>query len=266
VSWFLAPQLRFFPNQLISKDLINIFTVGGAPGAPNGSKFALFACISLIFALAGRLVKGVSASGAAAGAIVCFLLLYGASGAGFLALVAVFALTWVATRFGYSRKQRLGTAEGRAGRSASQVLANLGLASAAAVFSALSCHRGIFLVMMAAALSEAAADTVASEVGQLHDHPRLITTWQPVPAGTDGAVSLPGTLAGVAAAGAISLVCLSAQLVSWRGLAISMVAGCSGMLFDSVLGATLERRRMLNNNWVNFLGTLIAALIASFLF
>ena len=235
-----------------------------------GAKLGLLACFSLIFAIAGRLVKGVSTSGAAAGAIVGFLLLYGAGWGGFLALVAVFAVTWAATRLGYSRKLKLGTAEQRAGRSASQVLANLGVAAGAAVFSAIGFHHEIFLLMMAAALSEAAADTVASEVGQLDDNPRLITTWQPVPAGTDGGVSITGTLAGIAAAGAISLVCFVAQLISLRGLSISMFAASSGMLVDSILGATLERRRMLNNNWVNLLGTLIAALItaliASFLF
>jgi uncharacterized membrane protein len=34
------------------------------------------------------------------------------------------------------------------------------------------------------------------------------------------------------------------------------------MFCDSLLGASLERRRVLNNNAVNFVSTLIAAMVA----
>jgi uncharacterized membrane protein len=37
------------------------------------------------------------------------------------------------------------------------------------------------------------------------------------------------------------------------------MAALFGMIADSYLGATLERRKLLNNNGVNFLGTLAAA-------
>jgi uncharacterized membrane protein len=36
----------------------------------------------------------------------------------------------------------------------------------------------------------------------------------------------------------------------------------AGLLFDSVLGATLERRGWLGNDWVNFASTAFAALLA----
>ncbi|MBA3914751.1 MAG: DUF92 domain-containing protein, partial [Acidobacteriales bacterium] len=49
-----------------------------------------------------------------------------------LALLTVFILAWVTTRFRRSRKQNLGTAERADGRSASQVLANLAIAAACA--------------------------------------------------------------------------------------------------------------------------------------
>jgi uncharacterized protein (TIGR00297 family) len=110
------------------------------------------------------------------------------------------------------------------------------------------------------ALSEAAADTTSSELGQArNEKARLITTWQEVPAGTNGGVSWAGTLSGIVAATAVSWVCVLAGLVPTRWLGISIAAAIAGMVADSYLGALLERRALLNNDAVNFLGTLIAA-------
>ncbi len=166
------------------------------------------AVVTLIFAGLGRWLRGVTWSGALAGAVVCFLL-YVSAGAGAVGvLVSVFVLTWMATRFGRSHKQRLGTAEKGDGRRASQVLANLGVATVAAVLYAIHGRVG-FLLAMAAALSEAAADTVSSEIGQaVGTNPRLITTWKAVAPGTDGGVTVTGTLAGVMAAAVVGVVCV----------------------------------------------------------
>jgi uncharacterized protein (TIGR00297 family) len=219
--------------------------------------------VTLIFTTLARWVRGVSFSGAMAGAAVCFLLYIGAGPGAFAALVSVFALTWLSTRFGYRRKEKLGTAEKLDGRTALQVLANLAVAAACAGLSALSAGRAILLLAVSAALSEAAADTVSSELGQARSaKARLITTWEEVTAGTDGGVSWAGTLAGVAAATAVSLVCALTGLVPLRWLGISIVAAVAGMIADSYLGAWLERRKLLCNDAVNFLGTLVAAATA----
>jgi uncharacterized membrane protein len=45
-------------------------------------------------------------------------------------------------------------------------------------------------------------------------------------------------------------------------MAISIIAAVAGMIADSFLGALLERRKLLNNDWVNFVSTLIAAGVA----
>jgi uncharacterized protein (TIGR00297 family) len=174
-------------------------------------------------------------------------------------LVSVFALTWISTRFGYRRKEKLGTAEKRDGRTALQVLANLAVAAGCAGLSAIAA-KAVFLLAVSAALSEAAADTVSSELGQARSaRARLITTWEEVAAGTDGGVSWAGTLAGITAAVVVSCVCVLTRLVPFRWLGISIVAALAGMIADSYLGALLERRKLLNNDAVNFLGTLVAA-------
>ncbi len=226
-------------------------------------KVAAFAALTLLFAALGRVVRGVTTGGAVAGAAICFALLWVAGLAGFAGLLTVFVLTWIATRFGYAHKQRLGTAEARTGRTALQVLANLGMSAGCAVLYAALWPDRRLLVAMAAALAEAAADTVSSELGQaVGGAPRLITSWKRVEPGTDGAITLAGTVDGATAAIAVALVFALTRILSWRLFAACAAAGVVGMIFDSLLGATLERRHVLGNNAVNFASTIVAAGLA----
>jgi uncharacterized protein (TIGR00297 family) len=194
---------------------------------------------------------------------------------GLMPVLAVLILTSISTRLGRKRKERLGTAESRRGRQASQVAANLGVAALVASGVAQSwqnnqgwlglANLGYSAVFAAglAALCEAAADTVSSELGQLLDNkPRMITTLREAEPGTDGAISYGGTMAGVVAAGVVALVGSAALRADRTLFAVSWMGGIFGLLFDSVLGATLERRGCLNNDAVNFLSTASAAAFA----
>jgi uncharacterized protein (TIGR00297 family) len=219
--------------------------------------------VTLGFAAVARFLRGVTLSGAIAGAIVAFLLYTCAGPGAFVVLVSVFILAWVTTRLGYSHKERTGTAEQKEGRNALQVLANLGIATACVVSFMLT-GKLLFLAAASAALAEAAADTVSSECGQaVTEKVLLVTTWEQVPPGTDGGISLPGTLAGVTAAVLITLVSAGVGLVSWRSWWICALAAVLGMFADSLLGASFERNKLLSNNAVNFLSTGVAALLAA---
>ncbi len=191
-------------------------------------------------------------------------------------LLALLVLTFSATRFGRRRKEALGIAEARRGRTASQVAANLGVAalagiplSAAHVFSPVAfggrAAMAARLTVMTAAMAEATADTVSSELGQvLGGVPRVITSFKRAPVGTDGAISFAGTLAGVIGAALLVLVAkVALPLLSWREAGIALAAGITGTLVDSLLGAGPERRGWLNNDAVNTLSTLAAALLAA---
>ena len=216
--------------------------------------------VVVIFAAAARGLGAVSLSGAIAGGVIAFILYVTAGPAAFLVLFCVFILSFVATRLGYDRKLSLGTAERRGGRRASQILANLGIAAGLSGASAVTSPQDMLLLGSVSALAEAAADTVSSEFGQaVTEHAYLVTNLRPVKAGTDGGVSVAGTLAGLAAAIIVAMVAWDLRLIKGDWIMPAVAAAAIGAGIDSFLGATLERRALIGNNSVNLIGTAVAA-------
>ncbi|HXB20002.1 MAG TPA: DUF92 domain-containing protein [Candidatus Solibacter sp.] len=224
----------------------------------SGRHFITAVAITLAFAIVGRLAHGVSTSGAIAGAVVAFLMATRDLRM-FWILLVVFAVTLAATRLGGSRKKQLRVAESDNGRSASQVMANLGIAGLIMAIPAF----GLWRILALAALAEAAADTASSEIGTaFRGRTVLITSGRAVTPGIDGGISLNGTVAALLAAGIIAACGMALGLTSSTEAATVACAGTLGMLVDSLLGATLERRGYLNNDLVNLFGTSSAVLIA----
>jgi uncharacterized protein (TIGR00297 family) len=216
--------------------------------------------ITGLFGIGGYLSRGVSKRGAIAGWLLALLIYVAAGPSAFITLLGVFILTWIATRFGYVRKAGMGLAENRKGRGARQVLANVG---AAAGFALAGLFVPTLQIASAAALAEAAADTASSECGEaLARRAYLITSLRRVDIGTDGGISLPGTLAGALASFLIAALATTAGWVPHRYVWAIAAAGFLGTIFDSLLGATLERRGQISNNGVNFTSTIAAGIIA----
>jgi len=217
--------------------------------------------VAFSFALVARIFGAVTDGGALAGVLIAFVLMVSAGLSGFAPLVAVFLLTLASTRWGYARKLRLGVAERRRGRTASQVLANLAPAAMCALpaiwFPELS---ELLLAGAVAALAEAAADTVSSEIGQAAAHSAyLITNFRDVPIGTNGAISIEGTVSGCVAACVVAWISAAYGVLDWRWTFVVAFAAISGMFLDSVLGATWENAGKMGNDAVNFISNVFAA-------
>ena len=104
---------------------------------------------------------------------------------------------------------------------------------------------------------------VNTSIGQLLGRRTfLITNFKPVPKGTEGAVSLEGTLAGIVASLVIAALGAAVGFYSWLGVIPVVVAAFIGTTFESVVGAMLEKRQLLDNEALNFLNTLVGALVA----
>lgn len=233
------------------------------------------AIISLIFGLIVWRVRAATGVAAVTGAIITACLYLRTPGwhTALFPLAAMLVLTLVATRIGRARKEEVGTAEDKHGRQASQVAANLGAAALAALpltatqlFSPSSHTALVSLAAISAALAEATADTLSSELGQVFGgQPRLLTTLRSVPVGTDGGITFAGTAAGVLGAAFVAAVAAVVFSLNLRNASVVFGCGVIGLFADSLLGATLERRGWLNNDAVNFLSTVVAAIAAAWL-
>jgi uncharacterized protein (TIGR00297 family) len=122
----------------------------------------------------------------------------------------------------------------------------------------------LLLLGYVASFSTKLADTTASEVGKAYGKSTfLITTLKPVPRGTEGAVSLEGTLAGIVGGITICLVAYSLGLITLTGVIICTIAAFVATNLESVIGATLQSKiDWLTNELVNVINTIIGAVVA----
>jgi len=185
----------------------------------------------------------------------------------FVALIAFFGIGGFASKYRYEEKRELGVAEANEGaRGTRNVLANAAVAILAVVgFAAsprLSADAGVFVLAFAGSLATAMSDTLSSELGVLYGDPKLITSFEEVRPGTDGGVTLQGSLAGAAGALTVAVIALALLGVTPEGAGLVVVGGVVGMTVDSLLGAAVEGRG-LGNQSVNFLATLSGALFTA---
>jgi len=201
------------------------------------------------------------------------ILIWGTLGwQGYLVVMFYFLVGLVVTRIKLKEKETEGIAEKRSGARGPENVWGSALTGALCALGTLLVSEwggnwliaSLLLLGYVASFSTKLSDTCASEVGKAYGKRTfLITNFQPVPRGTEGAVSLEGTLAGVVASGAIAFVGWGVGLIDLLGVVFCIIAAFIATNLESVIGATLQTKfDWLTNELVNVLNTLIGAIAA----
>jgi uncharacterized protein (TIGR00297 family) len=211
--------------------------------------------------------KALDAKGALAAALLGLSVIELGGVYPFAALLTFVVLGVLATKYKFKEKAKLGAAQSRNGiRSWGNVLGN-GLAAVIFLTFEYFSNMDVFWAASFAAIATANGDTLASELGKIFGKsPKLITTLKPVKPGTNGAVSWAGEL--FAFAGALIMALFALPVTSEKVIMLLAVTlgGFIGVNLDSLIGATLEKEGITNNNSTNFLASLFGGFVGAGLF
>lgn len=185
---------------------------------------------------------------------------------GYLLAMFYFLFGSAITRVGMAEKLAAGIAEKREGkRGPENVWGSALVATICAIASVLFPEqKSLFLIGYVASFATKLSDTCASEIGKVYGKRTfLITTFEPVAKGTEGAVSLEGTLAGIIASVLIAVLAWSVDMIDGIVIFICVLAAFVATNLESLIGATLQEKfAWLTNEVVNIINTLIGALFA----
>lgn len=223
---------------------------------------------SLLLAIAAISPKKLLTPAGLLHAWVLGVLIWGTLGwQGYLVVMFYFLVGSSVTRIGMAQKEAEGIAEKRSGARGPENVwgsALTGALCAAGTLFVGSPYRELLLLGYVASFCTKLSDTTASEVGKAYGKRTfLITTLQPVARGTEGAVSLEGTLAGIVASAAIACVGWGVGLMNWFGIIFCLIAAFIATNLESLIGATLqEKLDWMTNEVVNVINTLLGAIAA----
>lgn len=232
----------------------------------------------LIFVLGAPVLLSGLTVPAMATAFVLGTATWQAFGGGGFAIVALyFVLGTAVTKVRMKQKQAEGIAEKRSGRRGPGSVIGSGTAGFLCAFFA-SLPFGYFenesIKMLlrlgfVASFSTKLSDTSASEIGKAYGKTTyLVTSFEKVPRGTEGAVSWEGTVAGILASLLLTSMAVALGQVDLLGALFCLLASQIANYGESIVGATLQDKpgyEWMTNDVVNVLNIGLGCGIAIFL-
>ena len=223
---------------------------------------------SFLIAIAWILPKKLLTPWGYANAWILGVLVWGTLGwQGYTVVMFYFLVGSAVTKIGMAQKEAAGIAEKRSGmRGPENVWGSALTATICALMTIVvdSPVRELLILGYVASFATKLSDTTASEVGKAYGQSTfLITSLKPVPRGTEGAISLEGTIAGIIASIAIAIVGYIVGMINPIGIIYCILAAFIATNIESLIGATLQESwQFLTNELVNFINTTIGAIIA----
>ncbi|KAG6526626.1 hypothetical protein ZIOFF_016618 [Zingiber officinale] len=207
---------------------------------------------------------------------------------GFLIVAAYFVIGTAVTKLKIAQKEALGIAEKRSGRRGpGSVVGSSAAACVCAVLSIFNIGGPVFAALwqlgFVASFSTKLSDTVSSEIGKAYgkttysfpnsisfldfctNNRYLATTFKVVPRGTEGAVSIEGTVAGVVSSILLAGIACSLGQVDLPKASICILASLIANFCESLIGATLQDKdsfQWLSNDIVNVINISIGSILA----
>lgn len=217
------------------------------------------------------LVSGLSPSGFAAAFLLGTLTWRAFSYSGFLLVAIYFVIGTAATKVKMDQKEAQGVAEKMKGRRGPGSV--IGSSAAGCVCALLSIYgigggalTRLWELGFVASFCTKLSDTVSSEIGKAYGRTTyLVTTFKIVPRGTEGAVSLEGTFAGILASVLLASVGYVLGQINIPQAIICVIASQIANLGESIIGAVFQEKQglqWLNNDVVNVLNISMGSILA----
>ncbi|OMO92578.1 hypothetical protein COLO4_17478 [Corchorus olitorius] len=217
------------------------------------------------------LVTGLSLSGICAAFLLGTLTWRAFGSPGFLLVASYFVIGTAVTKVKMAQKEAQGVAEKRKGRRGPGSVIGSSAAGCICAFLMIYGIGGeaftqLWRLGFVASYCTKLSDTASSEIGKAYGKTTyLVTNFQIVPRGTEGAVSVEGTLAGLVASILLASIGCFMGEINVPEAVICVIASQIANLGESIIGAEFQGKegfRWLNNDAVNIINISIGSILA----
>ncbi len=232
------------------------------------NQFLIGFCINFILIYIFCKIPLMTKSGWVSAGILGTILWGCLSWQGWMSVVIYLLFGSLVTKIGFKFKKAQGIAEKRGGRRGPE---NVWGSAATGLFLAImtkfnSANVVMFKVGFAASFAAKLADTFGSEIGKRFGKDTyLITSLKKVDRGTEGGISIEGTLASVLGSIFMAFIMLRLSIIFTKyHFIVVVVSGFLATLSESIIGAQFQNKYKLSNELVNAIQTSIASVFAIF--